>query len=73
MKGFIVKITRRQLRKLIRESVYVDPEGVAVDAAADTLKQFERFDKIVDYLHKEKNYQYYLKVMIQQIKRWVCL
>jgi hypothetical protein len=45
-----VKITRRQLRKLIRESVYVDPEGVAVDAAADTLKQFKRFDKIVDYL-----------------------
>jgi hypothetical protein len=44
-----LKITRRQLRRLI-ESVYVDPEGIAVDSATDTMKQFEQFDKIVDRL-----------------------
>ena len=44
-----MKITRRQLRRLI-ESVYVDDQGVAVDSATGAKKQFEQFDKIVDRL-----------------------
>ena len=44
-----MKITRRQLRRLI-ESVYVDDQGVAIDSATGAKKQFEQFDKIVDRL-----------------------
>jgi len=44
-----MKITRRQLRRLI-ESVYVDDQGVVIDSATGAKKQFEQFDKIVDRL-----------------------